>query len=99
MSKSDKLEFAHHSIASDYVVVASRKDHPLQRDHVELADLLDYSWLLPSKVVSSRQWLEQRLLERDLPLPQISVEANRSEERRAGQGWGSTCRSRWSPYP
>src|SRR3546814_15888980 len=23
----------------------------------------------------------------------------RSEERRVGQGGGSTCRSRWSPYP
>src|SRR3546814_18660413 len=22
----------------------------------------------------------------------------RSEERRVGQEWGSTCRSRWSPY-
>jgi DNA-binding transcriptional LysR family regulator len=76
MSKSDELEFAHHSIASDYVVVASRKDHPLQSGNVELTDLLNYSWLLPSKVVSSRQWLEQRFLERDLPLPQISVEAN-----------------------
>src|SRR3546814_5790359 len=23
---------------------------------------------------------------------------SRSEERRVGQGWDSTCRSRWSPY-
>src|SRR3546814_12811099 len=23
----------------------------------------------------------------------------RSEERRVGEEWGSTCRSRWSPYP
>lgn len=76
MSKSDKLEFAHHSISSDYVVVAARRDHPLRGRKVEMSDLLDYSWLLPSKVVSSRQWIEQRFLERDLPLPQIRVEAN-----------------------
>src|SRR3546814_9938948 len=25
--------------------------------------------------------------------------AYRSEERRVGKGWGSTCRYRWSPYP
>src|SRR3546814_12938020 len=25
--------------------------------------------------------------------------ADRSEERRVGKEWGSTCRSRWSPYP
>src|SRR3546814_12860942 len=24
---------------------------------------------------------------------------NRSEERRVGKEWVSTCRSRWSPYP
>src|SRR3546814_9994683 len=31
------------------------------------------------------------------PLPE-SLAAARTEERRVGKEWGSTCRSRWSPY-
>ena len=36
------------------------------------------------------QWLEEELLEADLP----EGDQNRSEERRVGK----ECRSRWSPY-
>src|SRR3546814_11822081 len=28
----------------------------------------------------------------------VAAENGRSEERRVGNGWVSTCRSRWSPY-
>src|SRR3546814_14924567 len=28
----------------------------------------------------------------------VLVTGHRSEERRVGKGWFSTCRSRWSPY-
>src|SRR3546814_18900506 len=30
--------------------------------------------------------------------PELLVGADRSEERRVGEEWVSTCRSRWSPY-
>src|SRR3546814_13106676 len=30
--------------------------------------------------------------------PDVSVGLDRSEERRVGKEWVSTCRSRWSPY-
>src|SRR3546814_17162059 len=34
----------------------------------------------------------------DLPAGPVSVALGRSEERRVGKGWVSTCRSRWAPY-
>src|SRR3546814_14736555 len=40
--------------------------------------------------------------QRDLRLAERRAQrgaAGRSEERRVGEGWVSTCRSRWSPYP
>src|SRR3546814_11329064 len=29
----------------------------------------------------------------------VGAQVKRSEERRVGKEWVSTCRSRWSPYP
>src|SRR3546814_18205858 len=36
--------------------------------------------------------------EEDSNLHDLAIASTRSEERRVGKEWGSTCRSRWSPY-
>src|SRR3546814_15645258 len=42
--------------------------------------------------------IELRNRAQAVPAGDVAGRAQRSEERRVGQEWVSTCRSRWSPY-
>src|SRR3546814_7066586 len=45
---------------------------------------------------SLRPWLVLKRCKADFTVREIDI--YRSEERRVGKAWVSTCRSRWSPY-
>jgi len=70
-------EFASQSIIDDIVVVAANRHHPiLRRKSLELRHLLDYSWILPTRQVASRRWLDDVFLSRGLAAPDPHVETN-----------------------
>ena len=64
-------------ILQDTVVVAASSEHPIfQRHAFGLADLLEYQWILPSRQVASRIWLDQVFQSRELPPPEAYIETN-----------------------
>ena len=64
-------------VLTDEVVVVADRGHPLARRRtLELADLVPYRWVLPSRSVEARRWLESRFAARGLPKPKAQVEAN-----------------------
>lgn len=70
-------EFRMHALMDDTVVVAASREHPLFRKRkLDIADLVDYQWVLPIPAVASRLWLDQQFADRDLPLPTAQIEVN-----------------------
>ncbi|MBU9843892.1 LysR family transcriptional regulator [Rahnella ecdela] len=69
-------EFIAIPLLDDPVVLVASKDHPLAGIHPTAEQLNQYSWLLPSRGVATRQWLEHRLLGAGYPLPRVQIEAN-----------------------
>jgi len=69
-------EFIHRPLLDDPVVLAASIDHPLAGIHPTPEQLDKYNWLLPSRNVATRQWLEQRLRAGGYPPPRIQIEAN-----------------------
>ncbi len=63
-------------VAQDTMVVMASADHPVFGAPCTLADLLDYKWMLPATMVSSRQWLDQTFERHGLPRPQVQIESN-----------------------
>ena len=62
-------------LRDDCVVVASRA-HPIFRRKPTMRDLLRYGWMLPSRTVATREWLERTFRNRDLAPPRVQVETN-----------------------
>ncbi len=70
-------EFISQGIIDDIVVVAASQTHPIfQRKSFALQDLLDYQWILPTRQVASRLWLDQVFQSRGLALPAPHIETN-----------------------
>lgn len=63
-----------HPVTADRVVVAASRSHPLAGKHSTLRDLSRYSWILPAKTVSMRQWLERLFYENHCPAPDVKIE-------------------------
>lgn len=76
--EEDGEVFACHPILADEVVIVAGPDHPiLSGGHVPcLADLASFEWVLPSRQVSTRRWLENRLRQRGGELGRIRLETN-----------------------
>src|SRR3546814_14689370 len=67
-------------------------------DAVRLRPELLQRRLADSRVALDRLARLAASLDPDRPLSRGFARVMRSEERRLGHGWVSTCRSRWSPY-
>jgi DNA-binding transcriptional LysR family regulator len=76
LAVEDKREFSSFPIAADTLVVAARPGHPLLRPGVEMADLIEYGWLLPSETLASTVWLNRAFELRGLPTPQVRIETD-----------------------
>jgi DNA-binding transcriptional LysR family regulator len=76
LSDTDAAEFETLPIAQDTMRVAARIGHPLDRADVVPADLVPYTWLMPTGMLPSTQWLVGRLQGLGLPKPRIQVEAD-----------------------
>ena len=64
-------------VLTDEVVVVADKGHPLAaRRTLDLAHLVPYRWVLPSRSAEARHWLESRFAARGLPKPKAQVESN-----------------------
>jgi DNA-binding transcriptional LysR family regulator len=73
-AQDDGLEGFH--IARDEVRVVAAVGHPLRGRSLRPADLLDVRWVLPSRAVKMRQWLDAAFIARNLPAPQPHVETS-----------------------
>ncbi|RLM15225.1 LysR family transcriptional regulator [Gibbsiella quercinecans] len=69
-------EFTMRPLQQEPVVVVAGHDHPLAGQRPKLQTLAQYGWLLPSRTVATRQWLEQRLKSLGCPPPRVQIEAN-----------------------
>jgi DNA-binding transcriptional LysR family regulator len=76
LSDNDPAEFEALPIAGDTMQVAARIGHPLDRPGITPADLAPYTWLLPTGMLASTQWLIARLQLLGLPKPRIQIEAD-----------------------
>src|SRR5690606_32463518 len=69
--------FTSHPLLNDVVVVVARDTHPIFRlEDIQLEDLLDYEWILPSSQISSRIWLDNLFWSRRLPKARVRIESN-----------------------
>lgn len=73
---SAENEFASVVAMEDEAVVAARADHPLVGRKVNLAELLEYPWVLAARSVTMRQWLDTVFEAEGLPLPTTQVQTN-----------------------
>jgi DNA-binding transcriptional LysR family regulator len=72
---AEECEFAQISI--DHVVVVASRNHPLFcQEKIEIQDLQEYPWVLPSKSGATRKWLEQTFERRGLKRPMAQIESN-----------------------
>ena len=70
-------EFTTHPLVEDFVVVAAGEAHPIFRlENPQMADLLQYRWVLPISAVVSRQWLDRRFEMQGLQPPRAQIEVN-----------------------
>ncbi|MBP2199662.1 LysR family transcriptional regulator [Pantoea cypripedii] len=69
-------EFVTRPLIDDPVVIAASRRHPLANIHPTPEQLDQYSWLLPSSNVATRQWLEQRLRSGGYAPPRVQMESN-----------------------
>lgn len=60
-------------IMDDQVVVAASAHHPLAGQHVPMAALGDYRWMLSPPSVATRQWLEAAFQSNGLPPPKVAI--------------------------
>jgi len=79
LARKGDPEFEQIPLFDDELVVIARDRHPLlDRRSLRLADLCDYSWLLPNTSVVARRLVEARFAEAGLPAPNVAVETNSS---------------------
>ncbi|MBJ3774573.1 LysR family transcriptional regulator [Acuticoccus mangrovi] len=79
---SEDPEFNAHVVFVDEMVVAAGPDHRLAgpapdgRASPQLADLSAEEWVLPSRSVATRAWLDDLFASHGLPVPRAKVEAS-----------------------
>jgi DNA-binding transcriptional LysR family regulator len=61
-------------IARDEVCVVAAVGHRLQKRRIAVADLIDERWVLPSRAVKMRQWLDAAFTARNLTPPDPHIE-------------------------
>lgn len=61
-------------VTADRVVVAASRSHPLANRPASIRDLSRYGWILPTKTVSMRQWLDKIFYEHHCPAPDVKIE-------------------------
>jgi DNA-binding transcriptional LysR family regulator len=70
-------EFVTVPLASDVVVLAARRTHPLfKRRRYDLETLVQHPWALPTRAIPSRQWLDVAFAAHNVQQPVIHVEVN-----------------------
>lgn len=62
------------AIARDEVCVVAAVGHPLQNKRIDIADLVNARWVLPSRAVKVRQWLDAAFIARNLRPPDPHIE-------------------------
>lgn len=70
-------QFLCHPIIDDVVVVAANSAHPVfGLNRITMRSLLAYQWVLPTRSIPSRQWLDAAFELRGLARPKAQIEAN-----------------------
>ncbi|MCK8786061.1 LysR family transcriptional regulator [Roseomonas sp. NAR14] len=81
LEESEPL-FSAHPLLDDEVVIVAGPDHPILSGRrrggapLECAALAGCRWVLPSRQVATRRWLEARLREAGVPLGPVQLETN-----------------------
>ena len=69
--------FVSHAIVEDVVVVVANRHHPVfDLPRITVKSLLAWRWVLPTRTIPSRQWLDAAFQTRGLPLPSAQIDAN-----------------------
>lgn len=69
--------FVSQPIAQDVVVVTASRNHPVfDLPCVTMKSLLAWGWVLPTRSIPSRQWLDSAFQLRGLAPPSVQIEAN-----------------------
>jgi DNA-binding transcriptional LysR family regulator len=71
-------EFAYSVIGEQTAHVVGRIDHPLRQKSFDASELMHYPWLLPSKEVTLRNWVEKLFSSLHLQPPELYVETDSS---------------------
>ncbi|RAI01903.1 LysR family transcriptional regulator [Acuticoccus sediminis] len=71
-----QTEFAARTVYRDEMVVAAGPSHPLAGRTVALADLAGQEWVLPSRSMGTRAWLDRVFTSSGLPAPHAKVETS-----------------------
>jgi DNA-binding transcriptional LysR family regulator len=71
-------EFAYAIIGEQTAHVVGRTNHPLRQRPFAAPELMDYPWLLPSKEVTLRNWVEKLFSSLHLQPPALYVETDSS---------------------
>ncbi len=69
-------EFAYSIIGEQTAHVVGRTDHPLRQRRFEANELMNYPWLLPSREVTLRNWVEKLFSSLQLQPPELYVETD-----------------------
>ncbi|MBC6717913.1 LysR family transcriptional regulator [Aurantimonas sp. DM33-3] len=69
-------EFDARTIYRDEMVVAASPSHRLAKGGASLADLAGEKWVLPSRSIGTRAWLDRIFVQNGLPPPQARVETS-----------------------
>lgn len=74
-STNDKIDLKQEALFQDHLSVIARYDHPLhQKTHLNLADLMDYCWVLPIRKTLTRRLFDQTLAASNIPPPKRVIE-------------------------
>ena len=72
----EEQEFSTDVFGTDEVVVVAPRGHPLCGRPATLNDLAAYRWVLPTRAVAMRQWLDKVFEAQGLMGPQVQIETN-----------------------
>lgn len=72
----EEQEFSTAVFGTDEVVVVAPRGHPLLGRPVTVRDLAAYRWVLPTRAVAMRQWLDRVFEAHGLMGPRVQIETN-----------------------
>jgi DNA-binding transcriptional LysR family regulator len=72
----EEAEFEIEVFGVDEVVVVAARGHPLCGRQVEIEQLAAYRWVLPSRTVDMRRWLDSVFTAHGLLPPKVQIETN-----------------------